>query len=49
MKVRIPVAKKAVAKNGATIIKYIISVDGVAIDSYEKKYSDRSESLCELG
>ena len=49
MKVRIPVAKKAVAKNGATIIKYIISVDGVAIDSYEKKYSDSSEILCELG
>ena len=49
MKVRIPVAKKAVAKNGATIIKYIISVDGVAIDSYEKKYSDSSEILCKLG
>lgn len=49
MKVRIPVAKKAVAKNGASIIKYIISVDGVAIDSYEKKYSDSSEILCELG
>lgn len=49
MKVRIPVAKKAVAKNGASIIKYIISVDGVAIDSYEKKYSDSLEILCELG
>lgn len=49
MKVRIPVAKKAVAKNGASIVKYMISVDGVAIDSYEKKYSDTSEILCELG
>lgn len=49
MKVRIPVAKKAVAKNGASIIKYIISVDGVAIDSYEKKYSDTAEILCNLG
>ena len=49
MKVRIPVAKKAVAKNEASIVKYMISVDGVAIDSYEKKYSDTSEILCELG
>ena len=49
MKVRIPVAKKAVAKNGASIVKYMISVDGVAIDSYEKNYSDTSEILCELG
>lgn len=49
MKVRIPVTKKATAKNGASIVKYMISVDGVAIDSYEKKYSDTSEILCELG
>lgn len=49
MKVRIPVEKKAVAKNGASIVKYMISVNGIAIDSYEKNYSNTSEILCELG
>lgn len=49
MCVRIPVSKKATAKNGANIIKYIISVDGVAIDSYEVNYNASSEVLCKLG
>lgn len=49
MCVRIPVSKKATAKNGANIIKYIISVDGAVSDSYEVKYNDSSEVLCKLG
>lgn len=49
MVLRIPTTKKATAKNGAYIVKYIIQLRGVGYVDTEKSYSDSSEVSLVLG
>ena len=49
MVLRIPTTKKATAKNGAYIVKYIIQLRGVGYVDTEKSYSDSSEVSLALG
>ena len=49
MVVRISTANKAVAKNGASIIKYVLNVSGASSLSMEKSYSSSAEVSFTLG
>lgn len=49
MVVRISAANKAVAKNGASIIKYVLNVSGASSLNMERNYSSSSEVVFTLG
>lgn len=44
LKITIPSSKKAVAKNGASVVKYVISFNTSSTDSYSLSYSDKDIS-----
>ncbi len=49
MVIRIPLSKKAIAQNGASIVKYIVKVDDSQNVTYELNYKTDSEVVLELG
>mgnify|MGYP004646518313 CR=1 FL=1 len=49
MVVRIPVDNKAIAKNGASIIKYVLNVNGASSLTMESSYSSTQEIIFNLG
>lgn len=49
MVVRIPTSNKAIAKNGASIVKYVLNVSGASALTKESQYSSAEEIVFNLG